>query len=381
MGRIILITVVASLFGTIFPVSHRGLEWEKSNCWMISSLSALINTKPLYDALKDYEVQFLSSDSPSLKAQKEILQEFIKIMKESYKSGKDSVSIDDFYNKFFEIYNGSKFQKNAYNVSALTEILEYIFTAYPKLQKIFFKRGRDSVDVRKCYQNNTLQHCVHYDDILPEFVYTLFRPGVCPTIDLIKIVFGILKLDKKRSWFPMGKAEICKQSKCGDIEGYFQERFYSFKKSPHIIIFESPGNIPGPDSGIRFPESFKIPSEFFTDPRRASSNKYNIYSIIANSSNHYWNYSRDVNSDNWYKYSFSSAEQIHKEVIDTIIKTGFPDGSSSNAINYLFYEMENYEQYDLEMKLIDLKDYLVDLKTKLFALKSKLELLRSTINA
>lgn len=375
MRKPIFFVIITSVFVNIYPVSHLGLKWEYFNCWMISSVSALIHTQPLREMLKNYEVKISPDDSPDLVKRKEILQEFIKIMNQAFNSDQDPVPTKDLYEKICDLHS---FKKGKFNFPVIDKFLEDITIAYPKLQEIFFIPKIDSVYAHACYNNNTLLHRSFNENELGNFRLIISSSEDNPyPMDLIKGIERIDNLGKGKIEF-YGKApKICVENKCGQYDDYQKKGFVAFKKAPRIIIFQNSAPMNG--CGIKIPDNFKMPEELFTDPKRVSANKYNLYSIIVTSpGSHFWNYSRDVNSDKWMEYNYSNATECDKPKIERIKTTGF-DGSKNKVPNYIFYEMENYDQYSLKIKLIDLQDSLVPLKSKLLELKSKLELFASKV--
>lgn len=380
--KMILVIVLMFLFESIFPVSQRGLKWENMNCWMISVLSALINTKPLYEILKDYNVEILASDSPDRKIRKEILQEFIKIMNQSFEAGESPIITSHFYNKIYDAkHDGIRsydFNKGSFWFADyfLKGFLGDIVLACPKLQEIFFISKEDSVYMKECYNKDFLLHRMYKKNELDNFV--ILVSGSEWPLDLTTSIFNKDQLRKGKSINFGRTPEICVKAKCGQNDDYVQKGFVAFKKAPRIIIFQN--SVPMKGFGIKFPYTFKIPEKFFTDQKRVTFNKYNLYSVIMTSpGSHFWNYSRNTSSDKWIEYNYSDIKECLNGKIENIMSTGF-DESKNKVPNYIFYEMENYEQYSFKIKLIDLHDNLSILKSKLLELKSKLELLKNKIS-
>jgi len=381
MRKIISLIIGIFFYESIFPVAHRGLQWDNMNCWMISCLSALINTKPLYEMLKDYNVEILASDSPALKTQKEILREFIKIMKESFNPGASPVPTLDFYKKIYEptheedVYDqfdviiGKKtvhsydfeWGKFACVETFCPKFLNDVNVAYPKLKDIFLIGARDSMYVTERYKEDLLYDKTYKKESsdVPVFVY-IGLSGCCSldNNDLpdIKESFNLVE----RS-FVKNKLTSSKKS------------FMAFIRAPRIMIFHnySMNSATMGKFGVKMPSTFNIPKEFFVKPQNCPVYSYKIYSIIIGSGAHFWNYSRDIDQDEWWKYTYSNVEKCVKGTVENIMKIGL-DGAAFPI--YIFYELENYDQYNLNVKLNDLKESLITLKTKLSELKSKLEL-------
>ncbi|MFH1253914.1 MAG: hypothetical protein V1646_00600 [bacterium] len=404
MRKIICLIIGIFFYESIFPVAHRGLQWANMNCWMISCLSALINTKPLYEMLKDYKVEILAGDSPELKIQKEILKEFIKIMNESFSSGPSPVSTADFYKKIYEptheedVYDpagviiGKKtvhsydfeWGKFAYVETFCPKFLRDINFVYPKLEELFIKSNRDLITVKACYNGNDLLHETYEATWSGDFIYgtgsilcldlnNKKMPDITAPFNLVERSFvkwlvreGILS---DRGDLP----QICKEGNCGTSDEYKGIMFDMFKKAPRIMIFHnfSMNWSTMGKFGVKMPDSFNIPKEFFVKTQNYPVYSYKLYSIIIGSGTHFWNYSRDMDQDEWWKYTYSSAEKCAKGTVEKIMETGL-DGTAFPV--YIFYELENYDEYNLKVKLNDLKESLITLKTKLSELKSKLEL-------
>jgi len=405
MRKIILFIVAISLSGRLFPVAQRGLKWENMNCWMISVLSALINTKPLYEMLKDYKDEILPTDPPELK----ISKAYITMMNESFKPGADAVLTSDFYKKIYELTHdeevidkagkktkvkvrnyGFEWSSFAKSGEFIERFLKDINITYPELQKIFFIALRDSMNADECYNNDIFCHRTcskNYSSSNFKIDTTL---GFCldsdnnnmddigNPFDLVKCSF--FKFESKSYPYGPAKPEICVKEKCGTVAGFKRISFTAFLKAPRIMIFE---NTKQSDKyGVKIPPQFKIPKSFFVNPNHSSPN-YKVYSIVIGSGSHFWNYSRDIDSNDWWKYDNydikpSGIEPVANGTVENIMKTGFDKGKVPVLI---FYEMENYEQYKLQANLSDLKESLRALKTKLSELKSKLGLLKSKLVA
>jgi hypothetical protein len=386
MRKIILFTVIISLSGNLFPVVHRGLKWENMNCWMISVLSALINTKPLYEMLKNYEVKDSPGDTPELKIQKDILRTYIMIMNESFNKEKDPVQISSFYDQAYDLkYFWSEFHPAskgsfAESTTFMELFLKDINIAYPELQKIFFIASRDSMEIFQGYKKNDSCHRTCIENREPQTF--MVRAGSWDCLDsknekmgTISAPFDLVKWSFVRYELPGKKLDICVQEKCCEAKDYKLIRFTAFKKAPRIMIFEN--SMQQGMYGVIIPDKFKIPQAFFVNPNHPSPN-YKVYSMIIGSGGHFWNYSRDINSDEWWNYNYSRAEKVSNGTVENIMKIGKDDGAVPVLI---FYEMENFEQYKLQANLSDLKESLIVLKTKLTALKSKLGLLKNKLVA
>lgn len=349
MRKVMFLFFVTIFCENIFPVYHQGLLWENQNCWMISVLSALINTKSLTEKLKNNTAHFeKKDDTPEISERKRILREFLRIMKYTSKISAP-LEIDEPVQISYDIYEiickrckiSPEAMADAYVF--LKHFLVDICAVYPELEEIFFIAQRDSENVYECYNENVLMHenykenssgenfiisagLGNYLDLKDPFNTWPPEGGVQP-YDLIKWSFVRDLLNPAERVY----SEICNESKCKELN-YKQIKYTAFKKNPQIMIFENVTQ-----QGIKIPLEFQIPKKF-CKKYSISSITYKLYSIImddASDKQHFYNYSRDINADEWWKYNYSQAEKVDFVEVENVIK-----GSSNQTLipALIFYQ-------------------------------------------